>query len=227
MNNQLIPYQVYEAKVQPNYQALFKRYLLKWPWFVLSLGLSFIAAYVYLLYQMPIYNVKASVLVKDEKKGISEQTLMKEMNVFTESKVVENEMEILKSYTLMDRVVNRLGLAVRYYRPTATYKQEIYDESPIRLIVEKPASKLYSAELTVSFIDAGSVRINGIIYPINQRIKTPYGQLRVFVRKPLGPELAPVSVSVIPRKQAIENYLNRLKIEPTAKLSTMLASTLR
>ena len=88
---------------------------------------------MYLLYQPPVYKVKASLLIKDEKKGISGESLMKEMDLFTPSKVVENEMEILKSYTLMDRVVKNLGLDVRYYYPTNTFNKEIYDESPIRL----------------------------------------------------------------------------------------------
>ena len=225
--NQFIPYQVYESKVQPNFHAILKQYLYKWPWFLLSLILCLAAAYVYLLYQMPIYNVKASVLVKDEKKGISEQMLMKEMNVFTESKVMENEMEILKSYTLMGRVIKHLGLTVRYSHPTSTYKKEIYQESPIRLIVENPVQQLYTKELVFSFVDDKTVKLNGELYPVNQSVQTPYGQLRIFTRQPLNSKIEPVYVSVMSDERAIETFLSRLKVEPTAKLSTMLALTIQ
>ncbi len=117
-NNTYTPYQAYEVEAQPNVRAMLMRYVRNWPWFVLSLILAGAAGYVYLLYQPPVYNVKASMLIKDEKKGISGESLMKEMDLFTPSKVVENEQEILKSYTLMDRVVDKLGLNVRYYYPT-------------------------------------------------------------------------------------------------------------
>ena len=160
-----IPYQPGKVKSQTNMLALFTRYLRRWLWFVGSLLLSLTAAYVYLQYQPPVYSIQASVLVKDEKKGISEQALMKEMNTFTESKVVENEMDILKSFTLMKQVVKNLGLDVRYYRQTATYKKEIYDQSPIRVVVEQPTPKLYAEPLTLSFIDAKTVRLNGHTLP--------------------------------------------------------------
>ena len=225
--NQFIPYQVYEVKPQPNFLAIIKRYIVKWPWFVLTLVLALVAAYCYLLYQMPIYNVRASVLVKDEKKGISEQTPLKEMNVFTESKVVENEMEILRSYTLMARVVKQLGLAVRYSRPTSTYKKEIFNDSPIRLIVEKANAQLYTQELVVAFTDNNSVRLNNAVYPVNQSVTTPYGQLRFLDREPFNQRMEPVYISVMTDEQAIESYLSRLKIEPTAKLSTMLALSIQ
>ena len=225
--NQFIPYQVYETKAQPNFQIYLKRYLTKWPWLLLSLVVSLVAAYVYLLYQMPIYNVRASVLVKDEKKGISEQTSLKEVNVFTESKVVENEMEILKSHTIMGRVVKNLGLTVRYSRPTSTYRKEIYQESPIRLIVEKPLHQLYEQELVFSFVSDKAVKLNGELYPVNQSIKTSYGQLRIFTRQPLNSKMEPVYVSVMSDEQATETYQSRLKVDPTAKQSTMLALTLQ
>ena len=190
-NNTYTPYQAYEVEAQPNLRAMLMRYVRNWPWFVLSLILAGAAGYVYLLYQPPVYNVKASVLIKDEKKGISGESLMKEMDLFTPSKVVENEQEILKSYTLMDRVVDKLGLNVRYYNPTSTFDKEIYTESPIRLLVEKPGSMLYGEKLEIAFQDANTIQLNGKNYPVNQSIKTPYGQLRVFPRQAPEPETGP------------------------------------
>ncbi|MFD2937232.1 GumC family protein [Spirosoma flavum] len=222
-----VPYQAYEVESSTNLRTLLMRYVRKWPWFVLSLILALTAAYVYLLYQPPVYNVQASVLVKDERKGISEQSLMKEMSIFTESKVVENEVEILKSYSLMDRVVKDLGLDVQYYQQTHTYKKQIYDESPIRLVVEKPTSQLYKEVIELSFVDAKTVKLNNHIYPVNQRINTHLGLLRIVARKPLSSKLDPLYVSVIPHNRAIEMYLANLKVEPTGKLSTMLVLSMQ
>ena len=217
-----VPHPVHEIKAQPNLMALLSRYLRRWPWFVATVILSLVAAYVYLRYQPPIYSIQASVLVKDEKKGISEQALMKEMDTFTESKVVENEIDILKSFTLMTEVVKTLGLDVRYFRQTPTYRKEVYGESPIRLVIERPTPRLYAEPITISFLNAKEVQFDGQSYPINQSVNTPFGRLRFFARQSLSGQLEPITVSVLPLNQAIEGYLSNLKIEPTAKLSTML-----
>ncbi|GAB3512638.1 polysaccharide biosynthesis tyrosine autokinase [Spirosoma knui] len=225
-NNPYTPYQAYEVEPQLNLRAMLMRYVRNWPWFVLSLLVAAGAAYVYLLYQSPVYNVKASLLIKDEKKGITGESLMKEMDLFSSSKVVENEMEILKSFTLMDRVVNSLGLDVHYYHPTSTVKKEIYAESPIRLLVEKPSPDVYETELEFSFVDYKTVSLNGQTYPVNQSIQTPYGQLRIFARKPLNAKMEPVVVAVSDHAGTVEDYLTKLKVEPTAKQSTVLVMNL-
>nr|WP_317166559.1 polysaccharide biosynthesis tyrosine autokinase [Spirosoma terrae] len=224
--NPYTPYQAYEVEPQPNLRAILMRYLRNWPWFVGSLVVALAAAYIYLLYQPPIYKVQASLLIKDEKKGIAEQSLMKELDLFSSSKVVENEMEILKSYTLMERVVSNLGLDVRYYHPTTTFKKEIYSESPIRLLVEEPNSQLYTEPLTITFVDAKTIKLNGQAYPVDQSIKTTYGKLRVFARKPLTSSQESVIVSVSDHREAVEGFLANLKVEPTAKQSTVLVMNL-
>lgn len=225
--NPYTPYQAYEVEPQPNLRAIVMRYLRNWPWFVGSLVVALVAAYVYLLYQPPVYKVQASLLIKDEKKGIAEESLMKELDLFSSSKVVENEMEILKSYTLMDRVVSNLGLAVRYYHPTSTFNKEIYNDSPIRLLVEHPNSQLYGQELSFTFVDSKTIQLNGQSYPVNQSIKTPYGQLRVFARKSLNSSLSPLTVKVSDHRETVEGFITNLKVEPTAKQSTVLVMNLQ
>ncbi|WP_338875988.1 Wzz/FepE/Etk N-terminal domain-containing protein [Spirosoma sp. SC4-14] len=197
--NSYTPYQVYDLEPQADLRAMLLRYLRYWPWFVLSLVLALVAAYIYLLYQPPVYKVQASLLIKDEKKGISDAPMLKELDLFSSNKVVDNEMEILKSFTMMDRVAKKLGLDVRYYNPTSTSKKEIYGESPIRLIVEKANPTLYEEELTFTFPTSNTVQLNGQVYPINQSIRTPYGQLRIFTRKPLNNKLEPVITRVFPQ----------------------------
>ena len=224
--NEYTPYQAYEAETQTNLRALLMRYVRNWPWFIGSLLLALAAAYVYLLYQPPVYNVQASVLVKDERKGISEQSAMKEIDIFTQTKLVENEIEILKSYTLLDRVVTNLGLDVQYYQPTATLNKQLYEEVPIRLIVEQPTSQLYVDKLEFSFVNTKTVKLNGVAYPVNQPIQTPLGQLRIVARKPLSGKLSPVFAMAVPHTDVVEGLVKSLKVESTTKLSTVLVLSL-
>ncbi|MCK8492784.1 polysaccharide biosynthesis tyrosine autokinase [Spirosoma sp. RP8] len=220
------PYQVYEAETTPDLRMILMRYAHYWKWFVLSVLLAGGAAYAYLIYQTPIYKVQTSLLIKDDKKGLSEDNILKEMDIFTPKKVVENEMEILKSYALMDKVVTSLGLDVQYFRPTSTVKQEIFNESPIRLIVERGNDELYETPLPITIESPRTVRIEGTVYPINQTIQTPYGRLRVFPKRALKASTEPMIVQVSPHRETVEKYLKRLTVDASSKVSTVLLMTL-
>ncbi|GAB3904366.1 tyrosine-protein kinase [Larkinella knui] len=223
VNNSYTPYQAYEIAPQPNLRTTLMRYLRFWPWFALSIVTLLAAAYVYLLYQAPVYRVHASLLIKDEKKGgISAENLMKELYLFNKNVSIDDQIEILKSYTLMDRVVKTLGLDVQYYNTTSTYNREIYAESPIRLIIEKSNPDLLSTELNFTFVDDKTFLLNGYSYPFNQTIKTPYGLLRVFGLKPITASTQPVLVTVSTHSRAVNSYLNKLNVEPAAKESNVL-----
>ncbi|WP_080241228.1 GumC family protein [Spirosoma rigui] len=220
------PYQVYEAESSPNLRVILMRYARHWKWFVLSLVLAGAGAYVFFMFQTPIYKVQTSLLIKDDKKGLSEDNILKEMDIFAPKKVVENEMEILKSYALMNKVVGELGLDVKYYQNTDFGKREIYDASPIRVIVERATPSLYETELDITATGAKTVRINDKIYPVNQSVQTPYGRLRVFANKPLQVDSEMVVVQALPRQVAVDKYLKNLTVETTSKASTVLQMTL-
>ncbi|GAA4459019.1 tyrosine-protein kinase [Nibrella saemangeumensis] len=219
-------YQVYDLDDTINVRTIVMRYLKYWPWFVLSLVTALTAAYVYLLYQPPIYKVQAELLIKDEMKGMYGRSVMEELDNFAPKKVVENEVLVLKTYSLMDKVVNRLGLDVHYYQPTRFRDQEIYDASPIRLLVEKPLPSLYSTLLTVSFTNTNTIRINDVTYPVNQSILTPYGKLRIFTRQSISAKIEPIKIWVMPRASAVNSYVGRLNVEPANKTATVLVLSL-
>ncbi|SOD98333.1 GumC family protein [Spirosoma fluviale] len=227
MANTYNSYQDYELETPINVRALVTRYLRNWPWFILSILMMLAAAYVYLLYQAPIFNIKASLLIKDEKKGMNQESMMKELDLFTTSKVVENEIEILKSFTIMDRVVTRLGLDVRYYTPTKTIDREIYKQAPIRLLVEKPADTKPEEPLEITFADSKTAKINGKPYPLNQSIRTPYGQVRILTLKPVSAQDGPIRVMTADHNQTVERYLGHLTVEPTSKQATVLLMSLQ
>ncbi|MEZ0608472.1 GumC family protein [Fibrella sp. WM1] len=219
-----VPYQVVDGETK-NLRAVLMRYARNWPWFIVSIVVAMAGAYVYLLYQPPVYKVQASLLIKDEKKGIDQDNMLKELEIFTPKKVVENEIEILKSYTLMDKIVNRLQLATRYYQQTSFGDRETFIP-PVKLIVEQPTSELYRDKLTLSFPKADQVDINGKVYPLNQSMQTPYGRLRVFSRKPVGPATNPVRVLVQQQSDAVTGFLRNLKAEPTSKASSVIMLTM-
>ncbi|MEP7256828.1 MAG: Wzz/FepE/Etk N-terminal domain-containing protein, partial [Flavitalea sp.] len=81
------------------------RYLPYWPLFIIMLLVGILGAYLYIRYKVPVYEASATILVKDEKKGIDDSQIMESLNLFGGKKIVENEIEIIRSRTLLREVV--------------------------------------------------------------------------------------------------------------------------
>lgn len=224
-NHDYVSYQV----IQPDNSAL-QTYLLPtlryWPWLVASVALALAGAYAYLLYKQPIYRIQASLLLQDEKRGNGQTNPLKELEVYAPKKMVENELEVLRSSALMSQVVDALHLNNRYFRQTAFGKREIYAESPVWVLVESGQPAAYRKPLELRFPTPESVQLNGRTYPLNQRIQTTYGQLRVLTRQPVGPRTEPVLVQLMGQADAVGLYTGNLKVEPTTKTSTVIRLTL-
>lgn len=92
------------------------RILRSWYWFAGSLLICLFCAWLYLHYTNPVYQAIASVMIKDEKKGgdITENTILKDLGI-EGNKLVENEIEILKSYDLMEEVVKKQQLFMNFW----------------------------------------------------------------------------------------------------------------
>src|ERR1700722_4975552 len=77
-------------------QLLFK-YLPFWPLLAALVVAGAILSFIYLKYTAPVYESTASILVKDEKKGLDDSKMAESFNLFGTTSIVENEMEIISS----------------------------------------------------------------------------------------------------------------------------------
>mgnify|MGYP001024697071 FL=1 len=118
-----------------NYQELLFKYIIHWPWFVASVLLCLIGAWGYLHFQTPVYRVSASIMIKDDKKnGGGNAADLESMGlggVITSAQSLDNEIEVLRSKTILKEVVNNLELYITYYDEDEFPKKELYKTSPV------------------------------------------------------------------------------------------------
>ena len=149
-----------QSEEQVNIQELLFRYLIHWPWFVVSIIICIACAWGYLRLTTPIYNISATVLIKDEKKGggasmSSELEKMGLEGFVSSSSNVDNEIEVLRSKSLAREVVNNLGLFVTYMDEDEFPSKELYHTSPVLVsLTHQEADKL-----------PGRMEINMILQP--------------------------------------------------------------
>ena len=149
-----------QSEEQVNIQELLFRYLIHWPWFVVSIIICIACAWGYLRLTTPIYNISATVLIKDEKKGggASMSSDLEKMGLegfVSSSSNVDNEIEVLRSKSLAREVVNNLGLFVTYMDEDEFPSKELYHTSPVLVsLTHQEADKL-----------PGRMEINMILQP--------------------------------------------------------------
>ena len=131
-----------------NIQELLFRYLIHWPWFVVSVFFCVVCAFAYLKVATPVYNVSATVLIKDEDKGggatmASELEKMGLGGMINTKSNVDNEVEVLKSKSLALEVVEQLNLYVSYRNEDGWLSKEMYRSSPVLVsLTPQEADKL-------------------------------------------------------------------------------------
>jgi tyrosine-protein kinase Etk/Wzc len=136
-------------------KSILFKYLRYWYWFIIAILLCLGLAFLYLTYATPQYHIESTLLIKDEKKGpgLSGGDAFGGLDIFGSSKNVDNEIEVLRSKSLMQRVLNELNLETSYFEKGILRNSEIYgDDLPVNVKVK---------ELTLTAFKKGvSIQIN-------------------------------------------------------------------
>ena len=142
-----------------NLKDTLEKYFIYWPWFAIGIFLCLSFAFVYLRYTTPQYIVTTNILVKDDKKG----GILSEMSAFADLGLgggmksnVDNEVEILKSRTLVESTVKRLGLNVSILKKGKINTIDLYKKASfdVHFINIKP--NFYNDRLSWEFVKLSS-----------------------------------------------------------------------
>lgn len=163
--------------------AIAFRYLPFWPIFVFAIVVSLTISYIYIHYQTPIFEANASILLKDDKG--SNSNLLESLDVTSNTvKNVDNEIEVLRSRTLVRQVARDMGLYAQVWAK-GTFRDIIVYPNPVKFIAINPDLLQNSPNIPVSFkyVYSGNyIILGGIRYSLNVPVKTPYGE---FIIQPV------------------------------------------
>lgn len=230
-----------EKEEKTDYRALLFRYLIHWPWFVASLLLYLLAAWLYLRYATPVYNIHASIVIKDDTKGGSaggDFSVFENLGIISSSKNIDNEIEILRSKSLIKNVVNELGLYIHYYTVARINNQLLYGNSPILVhFSAEDADRLREPlSMTLDYRPDGQLDVTARID--EQTVTKHFSELPgvmvapegmfTFMPNPAQPvtESGSIEVHILRPLSVAKGYLNALTIEPTSKTTSVAAISL-
>ena len=104
-------------------KQIIRQYLSHWPWFVIAVVVALLSAYIYLRYAPRIFETHSKIKVLDESEGLELPT---SAFVFKRTNInLENEIEIISSYLIMERVVRELNLNTVFYEEGTIQTKQI------------------------------------------------------------------------------------------------------
>ena len=136
-----------------DYKAILLDYLMYWPWIAGCAVVALVCCLVYLRFKAPTYNVNATVLIKEGDQnrrsifgGNSMIDDMQSLGMMSMASNFDNEVEILQSRNLVLKVVERLGLYIRYSQEHMfSYATEPYKNTPVSVwMTPQEAQTLYA-----------------------------------------------------------------------------------
>ena len=111
---------------------ILQRYFPFWPLFAITTIIGLSVSWFYLRSQTRIYVASAKVLLKDPQKNGGDSKVLDALNIFSEKKIVENEIIVLRSSSIMEEVVKSLDLYVSVFNEGKVRIEELYKEnSPV------------------------------------------------------------------------------------------------
>ncbi|MEP7377721.1 MAG: polysaccharide biosynthesis tyrosine autokinase [Chitinophagaceae bacterium] len=209
-----------------------------WPIFVLSLLICLSLAYLYIRSAPPVYQAVASIMVKDENKGadLLYNKALEEIGLGVNTKLVENEMELLKSYDLLASVVDTLQLFVSVnnadklkeisvFESDLSFSIQILNPWDIKkkrkwIVVDSAHVLKFEAEEDnqTTQIEYGKVyKVNGIRFRFDQP-ETYNSSLLVNAKKATHK----YKISIKPVEETIIEYSKNLEVEPASKVATVI-----
>lgn len=130
--------------------------LYNWYWFALSIFVALTIAYFINRYSTPIYKQSCYVLVQDKETSLTGgvETILEEQGIIrrTRRRIVENEIAILKSYSLISKTLKDLNeFLISYYAVGRVKTVEIYKNTPFTVILDTSCKNLTGIPINVRY----------------------------------------------------------------------------
>lgn len=139
-----------------NIKVLMIKVVSYWYLFAIGIILALVAGYIYNRYTPNVYQSSASVFIKEDKMGIDPTSMMTGLT-FKSNINIDNEIGILKSYSLRERTINELEFFnVSYYVKGRVASRELYKSSPFNVELDYDTPQTVGNRYEITFLDKES-----------------------------------------------------------------------
>lgn len=224
-----------------DFQLLFVKFLIHWPWFVASVVACVLLAFVYIRYKTPIYSIDGAVLITEENRSKSKAGTidLQNLGIMSMTNNFDNEVEILQSRSLVKKVVSDLGLYIQISRKrtfgaaTPVYKSspvevyvspEVADTLPTGIYMEISCHLDHTYDVETKYYFEKEEIVENIHFDsLPAVVKTKLCDINLS-EKPKANELTKdvvLKTHILPITTAAESYMSALSVTPRSKTTTI------
>ena len=136
-------------------------FLNHWYLFVIFAVVALAIGFVINRYSTKIYQTSGTVIIKDDRSGFDPTSIMTSSSYGT-SQNLDNEIAILTSYTLSERVVKKMGIEVTYLEKGRITNRELYKSTPFLVEFEHSVPQAVGLTYEITFLENGHIRLHAV-----------------------------------------------------------------
>ncbi|HEV7382600.1 MAG TPA: GNVR domain-containing protein, partial [Dyadobacter sp.] len=228
INSNSVGHEAFDDEEQFDLNGYIRRYFRYWYLFQIFVALTVTGAYFYLQITQPVYSTKTTLLIKDEKKGLggAQGDILSELSSqFGGNKLVENELEIIKSQSLMEQVIKNLSLDVAYSSKDGLRTINLYRATPVTVKAEVITDYGLKEPMLIHVEDSTHFRFNNEdkLHTFGQRFNNAWGAF--VVQKGTKSQFEDIEIEFADTKNLAESMLKRLSVQQPNVKSTVLELT--
>ena len=221
-----------------NLQLMILRYLKYWYLFLIGVVLCVGVAVYMMYYATPQYYISSTLLIKADDKGsdFSQNAVFADLENYQTSSVVENEIEILQSASIMRRALSELELYNAYFIEEGfSRRREIYGrEVPINVVIHKYDSLGHSKDNTIkiNLVDQEGFEIedaneNKTYFKYGEKIQNFFGEFSIERTSPITAETPETIFVAFNHLDALAGaYSGAITVEVANKMASVLKVSL-
>lgn len=137
-----------------NFKRIWYRVIRYWYFIVISVVVSLVMAFVYNRYSSKIYVVSASIIIKESEEAGQTAELLYNNPLINAYRNFLNEPYIIKSYPLLQEVVDSLGITVALFKEGNIKTSELYKSVPIKVSGNKIGDNYLNGNYEFHIIDS-------------------------------------------------------------------------
>ncbi|WP_162417028.1 GumC family protein [Cyclobacterium roseum] len=221
------------------FEFYLKKYLRHWYLFLAGILVFCGAALAYIYYTPNQYEISSTLMInnsEETKKGFSNNTVLDDLDGYQTTNIVENEVEVLTSVSLIKKTLEKMNLYNTFYVEDGfrRYKELYGDAVPVRInyskLNERPKKLTGMVRLEIVDNQTFVLEIEEGIksrHSFGEKLSTLFGEFTVNLHEDQQvshPKIIFFTFNDL-REMAVE-YSESLNAEPTNKLSTVISLSL-
>ncbi|WP_347925807.1 polysaccharide biosynthesis tyrosine autokinase [Pontimicrobium sp. SW4] len=224
-----------QSKNSSNLREQVEKYFTNWKWFLLSLLICFSLTFLYLRYATDTFKISATIKIADS----NEQNISKQSNQLNDyglfkrdQNSVLDEVQVIGSRSIINSVIEELGLNIQCYIQGSIKELEIYKNPPltVNFLENDSILKTIDTSVTLNIISKSQFTFKNSDQKLNfgENISMPFGNI-IFTPNFDQPELKvgkSVTVKFASEEKVASHYSDKIKITTTAVNSSIINITL-